>query len=109
MLKLSQMTKIYCRLRFFDINFGVELNTYFDFSSKKFDPASSRSQKSIVEMNNKYYGNLMWKKVALDIYEVNPIRIIIYAASWVLKIILTVLLINSKDKGLISKPLAHLI
>lgn len=33
LLKFSQMMKIYCRFRFFNINFGAYLATYFEFSA----------------------------------------------------------------------------
>lgn len=62
------MIKIYCRFRFLNINFGPYLSAYFNFSSEKFDPPSSKSLDDIVRSNNKYYGNLLWKRVGLDIF-----------------------------------------
>lgn len=47
LMKLSQMNKLFCRFRFLDINFGAYLGAYFDFSSKKFDPPSSKSSSAI--------------------------------------------------------------
>lgn len=33
LMKPPQMMKIYCRFRFFNVNFGAQLNTYFDSSA----------------------------------------------------------------------------
>ena len=38
LMKLSQMQKIYCRFRFIDINHGIYLSQYFEWSASKFDP-----------------------------------------------------------------------
>lgn len=108
LMKMSQMSKIYCRFKFFDINFGSVLGTYFDFSSKKFDPPSKEPMSYIVDHSNKYYGNLLLKKVALDIFEVNPLRITIYGVSWLLKTIFTILLIVAKSREYIPKAQAYL-
>lgn len=81
LMKFSQMMKIYCRFRFFDINYGANLGTYFDFSAKKFDPPTSKTLEEVGKLSNKFYGNLLWKKVALDIFEVNPIRIWLFSGS----------------------------
>lgn len=55
-----------------DLKFGLYLNAYFDLSAEKFDPPSKKPQEEIVKTNKKYYGNLVSKKVCLDIFEVNP-------------------------------------
>jgi hypothetical protein len=64
LMKLSQMIKIFTRFRFFDINFGVYLDAYFESSAKKFDPPSSKSQDEIASGSKTYYGNLTRKKIA---------------------------------------------
>ena len=75
------MLKIYSRFRFFNINFGAYLGAYFDFSAIKFDPPTKKTLQEVARLSNKFYGNMLWKKVALDIFELNPIRIAIFGAS----------------------------
>ena len=109
LMKLSQMMKIYCRFRFFDVNYGAYLGSYFEFSAKKFDPPTSKPLNTIVQESNKYYGNLLWKKVALDIFEVNLIRVIFYGASWILKILTFILLWRAINSGKVGKAVAHMV
>lgn len=108
-MKLSQMMKIYCRFRYFDINFGEQLSTYFEFSAKKFDPPTSRPQSEIVAHANKYYGNLVRSKVAIDVFEVNLVRVVIYGVSWLLKIVACCMLLRLKKTGKAEKALVHII
>lgn len=81
LLKVSQMMKIYCRFRFLDINFGPYLGAYFEYSAVKLDPPSSKSPQELLAQNKKYYGNLVSAKVALDPYETNFLRMMIYWTS----------------------------
>lgn len=109
LLRFSQMVKIYCRFRFLNINYGAQLGTYFEYSAKKFDPPTSKSLDSIIRHNRKYYGNLLWKYVALDIFEANPSRMIAFGVSWLLKIISNISLLVMTRKGKAIKALAHLV
>lgn len=109
LLKLSQMVKIYCRFRFFNINFGGLLGSYFDFSAEKFDPPSSKPHDYILKHSNKFYGNLFSKKVALSVFEVNLLRMLIFGVSWLLKIIANLSLIVMRKNGRVIKGLAHFI
>lgn len=109
LMKLAQMMKIYCRFRFFNINFGAQLGAYLESNSKKFDPPTTKPLNHIVQHSNKYYGNLLLKKVALHIFEVNSIRIVIYAASWFLKLIVGIQLGCMKQKNTVVKVSAYLI
>lgn len=103
------MMKIYCRFRFFDINYGAYLGTYFEFSAKKFDPPTSKPLDEIVRHSDKYYGNLLWKKVALDIFEVNPIRITFYGVSWLIKMLAYTAIHIMKKRTTVVKSLAYFV
>lgn len=108
-MKLSQMMKIYCRFRFLDINYGHQLGTYFEFSAQKSDPPTQKSLQEILNHSEKYYGNLFWKKVALTIYEVNPIRIFIFGASWLLKIMANLMIALMNKSGRVVKGIAYFV
>lgn len=97
------MIKIYCRFRFLNINFGPYLSAYFNFSSEKFDPPSSKSLDDIVRSNNKYYGNLLWKRVGLDIFQHNTLKVKIYGTCWILKLVCIFLLSRAVKTEKISR------
>lgn len=103
------MIKIYCRFRFLNINFGPYLSAYFNFSAEKFDPPTSKSLDEIGSKSNKFYGNLLWKKVALDLFEHNKLKAKIYGVCWIFKLIGFALLGWARSTQKISKVTAHFV
>lgn len=103
LMKLSQMLKTYCRIRFPSIRHGAYLSAYFWTSSEKFDPPSKISTDEVVQKNKSFYRNLVKYKVAFDILEVNFLRAMIYSISWVIKLIAYVALYISVRNNLIGR------
>jgi hypothetical protein len=109
LLKVSQMMKIYSRFRFIDINYGPYLGAYFESSASKFDPPSNKTEDELLRQNRKYYGNLLRGKVALDIYEISFIKIMVYWASWLLKIFANLILWQARRSKKNLKGFAYFI
>ena len=109
LMKLSQMQKIYCRFRFFNINHGPYLQSYFQSRSEKFDPETTRPVDEIQKMSKKIYKNMLRYRVAMDIFELSLLRVIIYSISWVLKLISFALISESIRTGKVGKAVCYFV
>ena len=49
------------------------------------------------------------KKVALDVFEVNLVRVIVYLASWLLKVISALLIARAIKHNEVNKVVGHFI
>lgn len=70
LMKFGQMQKIYCRLRFPDINHGPYLTNYFLHSSETFDPQSKKSDDEFVKLNKSARISMLKYKIAVDVFEI---------------------------------------
>lgn len=102
-MNLTRMTKLICRLRFLDINFGLFLDSFFDWSADKYDPWRERSQELVVERSEGYKGKFTEKKFALYIFENYFLITLVYMISWSLKLCSVIIINSSKRKMCISK------
>ena len=69
LLKFSQIIKLLSRLRLIDIDFGVYLSGFMDFSAQNFDKKSELSDSQFSEFSDGFQGKLTRKKVALSLGE----------------------------------------
>jgi hypothetical protein len=108
-MKFSQMNKLLSRFRFLNINFGLLLTGYFEFSAKKFDPPSNKSNQWIRNHSDSFYGKFNMGNVALDLFEYKIINVIIFMTSWTLKIFATAMLKEANYHGRLTKVKCYFI
>lgn len=109
LMKLSQIQKIYSRLRFIDIQHGVYLSKYFEYNSIHFDPQSKADLNTIQTKSQRFYRNLLKYKASLDVFEINLIRIIFYCASWIFKIISYILIRRGMGTRPVRKGMSYFV
>lgn len=91
------------------MNYGPYLLAYFEFSSEKFDRPSSLSKDEMDKSTWGYRPNLINMKVQLDIFNFDWIRVVLYSASWILKILAYKVLSSAKKICQIEKASCYLI
>lgn len=87
LMKLSQMQKTYCRFRMININHGHYLEEYFASGAEKFDPPTKKPVNEIQKIAGKQYTNMERYRVAFDIFEVSFVKVVLYMASWLVKVV----------------------
>ena len=68
-VKLSQLTKLYSRLKYINIYYGSTLDEYLENFGSSFDPKSNSSQKDIAEKTKQYLGKFAEYNMSLSIFE----------------------------------------
>jgi hypothetical protein len=85
MMKFSQMNKLLCRFRLFEVDFGQLLNIFFEENAKKLDPRSPQSIRFIEEHTNGYRGKFTTQKAPLVTFDTQMISVLLYMIAWVIK------------------------
>lgn len=110
LMKLSQMQKTYCRMRFIDIHHGPYLSSYFEYSSKKTDSQTNLQANEIQSMSSRFYSNMVYYRVSFDIFEMDLIRSVFYGVSWIFKIISYCLIhLGIKNRALVKKGVCYFV
>ena len=87
LMKLGQMQKTYCRFRFPDINHGAYLSNYFQHSAASFDPPTNKTSDEVVLLNKSQRPSMIKYRIAFDVFEVQFLKVVIFSASWCLKLL----------------------
>ena len=103
MMKLSQLTKWYSRLKLIDSNFGTTVDAYFENFGKDFDPKSKTEDKEIALRTKTYVGKFAYYNISLSIFEFKTFDTIIYLVSFGLKLLGILNLWKCKVTNKISK------
>ena len=102
-MKLTQMTKWYSRLRFLDVKFGSILGSYFKSYGEKYDPRSKISLCEMEKSTQGYKGNFTRYHIPLHMFESEYISVSIYLACWALYLSGKLVLGKARKDGKISK------
>lgn len=85
-LKFAQVLKIFNKIRFFHINFGVKLSSFLDQIGDVFKTLGDPKEMQILDVKNSvgYRGNISKKKVGISFASLFADKIPIYLVSWAL-------------------------
>ena len=109
LMKMGQMQKTYCRLRFPDINHGPYLTNYFQHSAESFDPPTKRTSDEVTQLNKSHRLSMINYKVGFDAFELQLLKVSIYSVSWLFKFFAFGTLAVSTSTRKIGKKACYLI
>ena len=109
LLRLSLITRQVSRLRFLEISYGTYLSTFFERLSSNIDPQSHQTKEEISALGEKSQGKFTEYQISAEMLEHHPVSGMIFAGSWILKILACYLLLRSIKVGRISKFTIYLI
>lgn len=108
LISLSQSTKILIRYRFVNLQFGELLDTFLENAGRDFDP-NSKMPDSIILHQIGSKAKFSVYKISIRVMESYGLVVILYFASWALKLISLALYYNAEKKKFIGSKLARFI
>ena len=109
LLRFPLITRQVSRLRFLEISYGTYLSTFFERLSSNIDPQSHQTKEEISALGEKSQGKFTEYQISAEMLEHHPVSGMIFAGSWILKILACYLLLRSIKVGRISKFTIYLI